>query len=125
LVLRDFLYPQIEARLILARALDVDMVQVSEGTLSEEYEKVAARIILSSRDAQRLNIKEGNFVEVGSKIGTVVVTAILKDNQPESVVVMQPSPWAFALIESMIPSQGTTVTIKPSKGPLTKIKDLP
>ena len=125
MALRDFLYPQIEARLVLARALDVDVVQVSEGTLSKEYEQVAARITLSTRDAQRLDIKEGDFVEVGSKIGSVVVAAKLKEEQPESIVVMQPSPWAYAVIESMIPSQGTTVIIKPSKGPLTKIKELP
>ncbi|MFX1491988.1 MAG: molybdopterin dinucleotide binding domain-containing protein [Promethearchaeota archaeon] len=125
MALRDFLYPQIEARLILARALDVDVVQVSEGTLAKEYEKVAAQITLSTRDAQRLNVNEGDFVEVGSKVGTVVVAAKLKEDQPERIVVMQPSPWAYAVIESMIPSQGTTVTIKPSKGPLTKIKELP
>ncbi|MFW9985199.1 MAG: molybdopterin dinucleotide binding domain-containing protein [Candidatus Odinarchaeota archaeon] len=125
MALRDFLYPQIEARLILARALDADVVQVSEGTLAKEYEKVAAQITLSTRDAQRLNVNEGDFVEVGSKVGTVVVAAKLKEDQPERIVVMQPSPWAYAVIESMIPSQGTTVTIKPSKGPLTKIKELP
>ncbi len=125
MALRDFLYPQLEVRLLLARALDVDEVQVSQGTLSKEYEKVTARITISVRDAQRLGIKEGNFIEISSKVGNVIVRARLKENQPEGIVVMQPSPWAYAVIESMVPSQGTEVIIKPSKGPITTLAELP
>ncbi|MFW9984827.1 MAG: molybdopterin dinucleotide binding domain-containing protein [Candidatus Odinarchaeota archaeon] len=125
MALRDFLYPQLEVRLLLARALDVDEVQASQGTLSKEYEKVAARITISVRDAQRLGIKEGNFIEVSSEVGNVVVRTQLKENQREGIVVMQPSPWAFAVIESMVSSQGTEVIIKPSKGPITSSTDLP
>jgi len=125
MALRDFLYPQLEVRLLLARALDVDEVQVSRGTLSKEYEAVAARITISIRDAQRLGIKEGNFIEVSSETGSVIVRTQVKDKQPEGIVVMQPSPWAFAVIESMVPSQGTEVIIKPSKGPITSSMDLP
>jgi formylmethanofuran dehydrogenase subunit D len=125
MALRDFLYPQLEVRLLLARALDVDEVQVSRGTLSKEYEEVAARITISIRDAQRLGIKEGNFIEVSSETGSVIVRTQVKDKQPEGIVVMQPSPWAFAVIESMVPSQGTEVIIKPSKGPITSSMDLP
>lgn len=125
MALRDFLYPQLEVRLLLARALDVDKVQASQGTLSKEYEKVAARISISVRDAQRLGIKEGSFIEVSSKVGNVIVRTQLKENQPEGIVVMQPSPWAFAVIESMVSSQGTEVIIKPSKGPITSSTHLP
>ena len=125
MALRDFLYPQLEVRLLLARALDVDEAQVSQGTLSKEYEEVAARITISVRDAQRLGIKEGNFIEVSSEVGNVIVRTQLKENQPEGIVVMQPSPWAYAVIESMVPSQGTEVIIKPSKGPITPSSKLP
>lgn len=125
MALRDFLYPQLEVRLLLARALDVDEAQVSHGTLSNEYEEVAARIIVSTRDAQRLGIKEDNCIEVNSETGTVIVKVRIKDEQPEGIVVMQPSPWAFAVIESMVPSQGTKVIIKPSEGPVTSSTDLP
>ena len=125
MALRDFLYPQLEVRLLLARALDVDEVQVSQGSLSKEYEEVAARITISVRDAQRLGIKEGNFIEVSSEVGNVIVRTQLKENQPEGIVVMQPSPWAYAVIESMAPSQGTEVIIKPSKGPKTPSSELP
>ena len=125
MALRDFLYPQLEVRLLLARALDVDEVQVSQGSLSKEYEEVAARITISVRDAQRLGIKEGNFIEVSSEVGNVIVRTQLKENQPEGIVVMQPSPWAYAVIESMVPSQGTEVIIKPSKGPITPSSKLP
>ncbi len=125
MALRDFLYPQLEVRLLLARALDADKVQASQGTLSKEYEKVVARITIAVRDAQRLGIKEGSFIEVRSKVGNVIVRTQLKENQPEGIVVMQPSPWAFAVIESMVSSQGTEVIIKPSKGPITASTDLP
>ena len=125
MALRDFLYPQLEVRLLLARALDVDEAQVSQGTLSKEYEKEAARITISTRDAQRLGMKENNYLEVSSNAGRVIERTQIKEKQPEGIVVMQPRPWAFAVIESMIPSQGTEVTIKPIKGPITSPKDLP
>ncbi len=125
MALRDFLYPQLEVQLILARALDVDEVQAAKGSLSKEYQEVAARITISSRDAQRLNLKEGDRVEVRSEIGHVVVRAKLLETQPEGMVVMQPSPWAFAVIQAMVPSQGTKVIIKPSKGPVTSIDKFP
>ncbi|MFW9831439.1 MAG: molybdopterin dinucleotide binding domain-containing protein [Candidatus Thorarchaeota archaeon] len=125
MALRDFLYPHIEVQLILARALDVDVAQVGGGMLSREYQNAAAQITISSRDALRLNLQEGHFVEVQSKTGTIIVKAHLKENQPEGIVLMQPSPWAFAVIEKMVPSQGTKVLIKPSKGPITPIETLP
>ncbi len=53
------------------------------------------------------------------------MAARIRENQPEGIVVMAPSPWAFAVIESVIPSQGIKVQIKPSKGPITSISDLP
>lgn len=125
MALRDFLYPHIEVRLILARALDVDVVQARKGTLSKEYQEVAARITINTIDAQRLSLQEGHYVEVESETGSVVVRVQLKENQPEGMVVMQPSPWAFAVIETMVPSQGTRVKITPSKGPVTPSEALP
>jgi formylmethanofuran dehydrogenase subunit D len=125
MALRDFLYPHLEVRLVLARALDVDEAQASKGSLSKEYQECAARITISSRDAQRLNLGEDHLVEVNSDIGQVTVRAKLRENQPEGMVVMPPSPWAFAVIEVMVPSQGTMVIIKPSKGPITPIQNLP
>jgi formylmethanofuran dehydrogenase subunit D len=123
--LRDFLYPQLEVRLVLARALDVDEAHARQGSLSKDYQESAARITISSRDAQRLNLEEGHRVEVKSDIGQVTVRARLQENQPEGMVVMPPSPWAFAVINAMVPSQGTKVTIKPSKGRITPITNLP
>ncbi len=125
MALRDFLYPHLEVRLVLARALDVDEAQASKGSLSKEYQECAARITISSRDAQRLNLEEGHLVDVNSDIGQVTVKAKLQENQPEGMVVMPPSPWSFAVIEAMVPSQGTMVIIKPSKGPITPIQNLP
>jgi formylmethanofuran dehydrogenase subunit D len=125
MALRDFLYPHLEVYLILARALEGDEALVGLGSLSKEYQKVAARIRIASRDGQRLGLKEGDAVEVSSNSGNVVVIANLQENQPEGMVVMQPCPWAFAVIETMVPSQGTKVIIKSSKSPITPIGQLP
>ncbi|MFX1565644.1 MAG: molybdopterin dinucleotide binding domain-containing protein [Promethearchaeota archaeon] len=125
MALRDFLYPQLEVQLILARALDVDEVQAGQGSLSKEYQNVTARVSIAIRDAQRLGLEDGNHVEVSSEISQVVVAAKVQENQPEGLVIMQPSPWAFALIKEMVPSQGRKVIIKPSKEKITSIKSLP
>lgn len=123
--LRDFLYPQLEVQLVLARALDVDGVQLGKGTLTPEYQKLAARIKVAPGDARRLNLTEGTNLAVESKTGQVVVMVRIQENQPEGIVVMQPGPWAFAVIDSMETSQGTTVIIKPSQEPITSIQKLP
>ncbi|MFX0168530.1 MAG: molybdopterin dinucleotide binding domain-containing protein [Candidatus Hodarchaeota archaeon] len=125
MALRDFLYPHLEVRLVLARALDVDSAQAAQGTLSTEYQEVAARIIIAPGDAKRLNIKEGGNIEVKSTTGQIVVVARIKESQPEGVAVMHPSPWAFAVIGSIATSQGTIVMIKPSKEPISSIHELP
>lgn len=125
MALRDFLYPQLEVQLILARRLDVDEVHAGQGSLSKDYLAVAAKISLATRDAQRLGLKEGNHVEVKSKIGRVIVEARIVENQPEGLVVMQPSPWAFAVINDMMHSQGIKVTIKPSDESVTTIESFP
>ncbi|MFW9934679.1 MAG: molybdopterin dinucleotide binding domain-containing protein [Candidatus Thorarchaeota archaeon] len=125
MALRDFLYPHLEVQLVLARSLEADEAHVGRGSLSKEYQEVAARIRIAERDAQRLQIKEGDHVEVSSKIGSVVVVAELSEVQPEGLVVMPPGPWAFAVIETMLPSQGTKVKIKANKEALTSIDSLP
>jgi formylmethanofuran dehydrogenase subunit D len=123
--LRDFLYPQLEVQLVLARALDVDGVQLGKGTLTPEYQELAARIKVAPGDAKRLNLAEGTKLMVESKTGHVVVMVRIQENQPEGIVVMQPGPWAFAVIDSMETSQSTTVIIKPSQDPITSIQELP
>ena len=74
--LRDFLYPQLEVRLVLARALDVDEAQASQGSLSKQYQECAARITISSRDAQRLNLEEGQLVRDAHRLKGIPVTII-------------------------------------------------
>jgi formylmethanofuran dehydrogenase subunit D len=123
--LRDFLYPQLEVLLVLARALDVDGVQFGKGTLTPEYQELAARITVAPGDAKRLNLSEGANLAVESKTGQVVVMVRIQENQTEGIVVMQPGPWAFAVIDSMETSQSTTVIIKPSQEPITSIQELP
>ncbi|MDO8056420.1 MAG: molybdopterin dinucleotide binding domain-containing protein [Candidatus Hermodarchaeota archaeon] len=123
--LRDFLYPQLEVRLIIARALDADAAQMGTGTLSPEFQELAARIKVAPGDAKRLNLQDGASIEVNSKTGQVVVRVQIEEEQPEGIVVMQPGPWAFAVIDSMQSSQNTKVVIKPSQDAVTSIQELP
>lgn len=125
MALREFLYPHLEVQLVLARSLEADEAHIGRGSLSREYQEVAARIRIAKPDAQRLQIKEGDHVEVSSKTGSVVVVAELSEEQPEGLVVMPPGPWAFAVIDSMLPSQGSKVRIKANKDAVTSIDKLP
>ena len=125
MVLREFLYPSLELRLVLARALDVDMVVAAQGTLSKVYQKMAARLTLSKLDAQRLGLKEGEAIEVKSKNGKIVVRACLSEKTPEGLAVMPPSAWANALLSNAPPYQGIPISIKPTKKPITRVEKLP
>ncbi len=123
--LRDFLYPTLELKLVLARRLDVDTAAAKHGTLSATYREVAARIRLSTPDAQRLNVKAGDTVQVKSKTGEVVVQVHVDDKTPEGVAIMSPGPYANTLLPTSLPHQGTPITIKPVDAAVTLVEELP
>jgi len=123
--LREYLYPALELKLVLARSLDVDSAAAGQGTLSKAYQEAVARVTLSTRDAQHLGLKEGTPVQVASKSGQVVVRAHLDTNASDGLAVMAPSPYASALLGASPPYQGTSVTVKPATGPITSLKALP
>jgi formylmethanofuran dehydrogenase subunit D len=125
LALRDFLYPSIELSLILARSFTVDKIASLHGTASDAFQNVAARILLNPRDMQRLGLSEGDAVEVSSKTKLVIVQVQLDEATPEGLGVMPPSPWVFALITESKITQGTTITVKPTKKTITPFDSLP
>lgn len=124
MALREFLYPSLELRLILARSLEVDVAAV-QGTLSTAYQEAAARITISKVDAQRLNLKEGTPIQVASKHGQVVVRLHIDEDAPEGLAIMPPSPYSHALLPPTPPHQGITVTLKSTTNPPTSLEDLP
>jgi formylmethanofuran dehydrogenase subunit D len=123
--LREYLYPALELKLVLARSLDVDAAVAAQGTLSRAYQEAVARVSLSTRDAQRLGVKEGAAVQVASKSGQVVVRAHVGPDASDGLAVMAPSPYASALLGASPPYQGISVTVKPAMGAVTPIKTLP
>jgi formylmethanofuran dehydrogenase subunit D len=125
MALREFLYPSLELGLVIARALDADMASASQGVLSKEYEKVAARISLCPRDAQRLGLKEGNTVNIKSKTSQVVVNVRIDEKVPEGLAVMPPGPWTNALLPPRLPHQGIRITLKSTEEPVTSLDMLP
>lgn len=123
--LREYLYPALELKLVLARSLDVDSAAVAQGTLSKAYQEAVARVTLSARDAQHLGLKEGATVQVASKTGQVVVRAHIGPDASDGLAVMAPSPYASALLGASPPYQGMSVTVKPATGGVTPLKTLP
>lgn len=123
--LREFLYPTLELGLVLARRLDVDTAAAKHGTLSPAYQEAAARIKLSVLDAQRLDVKEGEAIQVTSKTGEVVVQVHIDDKTPEGLAIMSPGPYANALLPAALPHQGIRVAIKPIDGAVTRVEELP
>lgn len=125
MALREYLYPSLELKLVIARALEVDIALARYGSESNEYEKVAAWISLSPRDANRLGLKEGNAVHLTSTNGKVVVNVHVNMEGTEGLAVMPPGPWANALLPSKLPHQGITITLKQTKEPVTSTDELP
>ncbi len=123
--LREFLYPSIELKLVLARRLDVDTAAAKYGMLSPTYQEVAAKIRLSPLDAQRLDVKEGDIIQVTSKTGEVVVRAHIDDKTPEGLAIMSPGPYANALLPASLPHQGISITLKSIDGVVTPVEELP
>ena len=115
---------KLKLKLILARALDVDIAAV-HGTCSKEYQEMAAKITVSIKDAQRLGLKDNSPVQISSKTSQVVVRAKLDDKTPEGLAVMQPSPWANALLPPTPPHQGTPIILKLTKAAITSIDKFP
>ena len=123
--LREFLYPTIGLKLVLARRLDVDTAAAKYGVFSAAYQKVAAQIRISPIDAKRLDVKEGNLILVSSKTGEVVVRVHIDEKTPEDIAIMSPGPYANALLSTALPYQGIRVTLKSTDAAITKVEELP
>ncbi|MFX1563381.1 MAG: molybdopterin dinucleotide binding domain-containing protein [Promethearchaeota archaeon] len=123
--LREYLYPELKLRLVIARALDVDLALLGQGTESKEYKQVAARISLCPRDAHRLGLEEGKTVQITSKTGQVIVHVKVDEATPEGLAVMSPGPWTNALLPAKLPHQGINITLKPIKKTATSLDKLP
>jgi formylmethanofuran dehydrogenase subunit D len=123
--LREYLYPALELKLILARSLEVDAAAAAQGTLAKAYQDAVARVTLSPRDAQRLGLEEGAVVQLASKSGQVIVRAHVNPDASDGLAVMAPSSYASALLGASPPYQGVSMTVKAATGSVTPLKALP
>ena len=128
MALGDFLFPQADLKLIVARSFETDVESV-KGKLSSEYQESAAVVRLNKADLQRLGLKDGKTVNVKAKAGNIVVTAFGDEKVPEGTAVIPHGPWALALVsvpEDNSPPQfhGVSVTVTRTDEKVTSLDEL-
>jgi formylmethanofuran dehydrogenase subunit D len=128
MALGDFLFPNADLKLVVARSFEAD-VESAKDILSMEFLNVAARVRLSKGDLQRLGLKDGGHVSIKSKTGNVVLAAYVDENVPENTAVIPYGPWALALVpvpKDDTPPQlhGISVTVARSDDDITPLEKL-
>ena len=128
MALGDLLFPNVEMKLIISHAFEVD-VEAAKDKFSEEYTSVAARVHLSKSDMQKLGLKPDSNVSIKSKTATIIVHATVDEKGKNGLAVMSQSPWALALVDvpkGGAPPQyhGVPVTVARSAEAITPLLDL-
>jgi formylmethanofuran dehydrogenase subunit D len=128
MALGDFLFPNAELKLIIARSFEADVQSVKD-ILSKEFVEAAARVRLSKGDLQRLGLKDGGHVSIKSKAGNIVLSAYVDEKVPENTAVIPYGPWALALVQvpkDDTPPQmhGISVTVTRSDDEVTPLEKL-
>ncbi|MFX1482522.1 MAG: molybdopterin dinucleotide binding domain-containing protein [Promethearchaeota archaeon] len=128
MALGDFLFPQADLKLIVARSFETD-VEAAKDKFSSEYQDSAAVVRMSKGDLQRLSIKEEKNAKLETKSGSIVVRAFGDDKVPEGAVIVPYGPWALALIavsKDGSPPQmhGVPVTVTRSDDKVTSLDEL-
>jgi formylmethanofuran dehydrogenase subunit D len=128
MALGDFLFPNAELKLVIARSFEAD-VESSKDINSQEFHNAAARVRLSKGDLQRLGLKDGGHVSIKSKAGTIVLAAYVDEKVTDNTAVIPYGPWALALIpvpKDDVPPQlhGISVTVTRSDDEVTPLEGL-
>lgn len=99
-------------------------------TCSEEYVESSAMALLSSSDMKKLNVKDGDCIEL-SFLGVKVIVRVFElEKLSEGFIVLPPGPWAMSLLPTIINSEGQpvygriTVNVKPANCPPTPMDGL-
>jgi formylmethanofuran dehydrogenase subunit D len=106
--LGDFLFPNVELKLVIVRSFKTD-IEAARGIPSDKYTSETAVVRLHHGDMQKLSLKERSTVNLKSPSGSVVVRAIANDKTPEGYAIMPQGPWSLALVA--IPEGASTPTI--------------
>ena len=128
MALGDFLFPQLNAKLVIGHSFESDIESVND-KFSEEYSEKTALVKLNDADMKRLSVKDGMSVEIESETAMVVVRAIGDPKVPNEMALMVHGPWAMALVKvpnGKSPPQlhGIKVSIKKSQDEITSIQSL-
>lgn len=104
MALGDFLFPNVDLKLIIARSFETD-VESAKDKFSPEYQDSAAIVRLNKGDFQKLGLKDGSSVSVKAKDGSVTVRALADEKVPVGAAIMPYGPWALALVS--VPKDGS------------------
>ncbi len=128
MALGDFLFPHLNAKLVIARSFESDIESVQD-KFTEEYQKTTALVRLNTDDLKRLGLKDDMNVEVKAKDAKVVVRVVGDSKVRPETAVMIHGPWALALVsmpEDNSPPQlhGMQVSISKTEDEITSIQKL-
>ncbi len=128
MALGDFLFPQADLKLIVARSFETDVESVKD-KFSSEYQDSAAIVRLNKGDLQRLGLKDGGNANVKAKAGSIIVRAFGDDKVPEGSAIVPYGPWALALVS--VPKDGSppqrhgeSVTVTRTDEKVTSLENL-
>jgi formylmethanofuran dehydrogenase subunit D len=128
MALGDFLFPNAELKLVIARSFEAD-IESTKDILSKEFLEKAALVRLSKGDLQRLGLKNGGHVHIKSKGGSIVIAAYADEKVSDGTAVIPYGPWALALVpvpESDASPQlhGIMITVTRSDEKVTPLEEL-
>ena len=120
MALGDFLFPNIDLKLVIAPSFEADIAATGD-KYSKEYIDAAAIVTLHKSDLQKLGIEDGKNVSLKNKTGSIVVRARVSEKAKEGLAVMPPSPWAMALVA--IPAENSPTQLHGVEITATKSDD--
>ncbi|MHA1944015.1 MAG: molybdopterin dinucleotide binding domain-containing protein [Candidatus Thorarchaeota archaeon] len=128
MALGDFLFPQADLKLIVARSFETDVESVKD-KLSSEFQDRAAIVRLNKGDLQRLGLKDGNTANLKAKPGSINVRAFGDDKVPEGSAIVPYGPWALALVsvpkdDSPPQMHGVSITVTRTDDEVTSFEEL-
>jgi formylmethanofuran dehydrogenase subunit D len=88
-----------ECRVVIITYPDIFRTEVGlkRGKFSREYQELSAVIVLDSGDVAKIEVKDGDLVEIKSEAGVVVVRAKESEKEHPGIGYMPEGAWANVL----------------------------
>jgi formylmethanofuran dehydrogenase subunit D len=78
---------------------------LKHGKFSREYQELSAVLVLDSGDMAKIEVKDGDLVEIKSEAGAVVVRAKESEKEHPGIGYMPEGAWAYILGASPMPAK--------------------